>query len=72
MLLTVISDIEDKLLPESEAALLLVADKDSLEYLPLLEELAGEMGPFMNIALLVVDETSSADIKREFKSSKLP
>ena len=72
MLLTAVSDIEDKLLPESEAALLLIAQKDGLEFLPILEEFSAKMGSFMNIALLVVDETANADLKREFKSSKLP
>ena len=30
------------------------------------------MGSFVNVALLVVDENSSADLKREFKSTKTP
>lgn len=72
MLLTVVSDIEDKLLPEQQAAILLIAQKGSLDYLPILEELSAEMGMFANVALLVVDEDSSADLKREFKSTKLP
>jgi len=30
------------------------------------------MGSYMKIALMVVDESQNADLKREFKSSKVP
>ena len=73
LVLTSVSDIEQKLLPEWNAALLYVAQKNELTHLELIEEISREYGQFLNVALLVVDsETNSAELKREFKSSKLP
>ena len=39
MLLTTMGDIEEKLLPEQEASILLIAQKETMEYLPVLESL---------------------------------
>ena len=45
-----------------------------MKHFEVLEDLAREYGSFINIDLLVIDDlaSSSADLKREFKSSKLP
>ena len=44
MLLTSVSDIEEKILPEWNAAILYVAQKDQLKYLSVVEELQAEYG----------------------------
>ena len=44
MLLTSVSDIEDKLLNEWQAALLYIGQKDELTHIELLEELSREYG----------------------------
>ena len=73
-LLTVVGDIEDKILPESQAAIVLITQKEQMALLPVLEQLSQELGPFMNVALLVSDgsEAATAELKREFKSAKVP
>jgi hypothetical protein len=71
---TKVSDIDEKILDDWKGALVYVAQKDKLDYMPVIEDLAREMGSFVNIAMLVIDdlEASSADLKKEFKSTKLP
>ena len=72
MILTTVNDIEEKILPEWKATVLYVAQKDDMTHMDMMEDLAREYGFFMNIALLVVDpESSSADLKGEFKNTKL-
>ena len=67
-------DIEDKILPESQASIVLITQKEQMTLLPVLEQLSSELGSFMNVALLVSDgsEAATAELKREFKSSKVP
>ena len=73
-MITVISDIEDKILSDPAASVVYVTQKDKMDYLPVIEELARDYGAFMNIALYVIDDVqkSQSDLKKEFKSSKLP
>ena len=56
MLLTVPNDIEEKILSDQAASLILVTQKDKMDYLSVIEDLAGEYGAFMNIALYVIDD----------------
>ena len=74
MLLTTVNDIEDKILLEQNGAILYVAQKDQLDYLSVIEDLSRKYGDFLNVALLVIDDLSAAnaDLKREFKSAKIP
>ena len=74
MLLTSVKDIEVKILAEHWGGILYVAQKDQLTHLPIMEEFAREMGTFMQVAVLIVDDVAemSADLKSEFKSAKLP
>lgn len=74
MLLTTVGDIEEKILADWKASLLYVAHKDALTHVSVIEELAQEYGSFINVGLLVVDDVNevTADLKKEFKSSKLP
>ena len=45
-----------------------------MTHLPIMEEFAREMGTFMQVAVLIVDDVAemSADLKSELKSAKLP
>ena len=45
-----------------------------MDYMSIIEDLAGEYGVFMNIALYVIEDMqkSTDDLKREFKTAKLP
>ena len=72
--MTTVNDIEEKILPEQNAAILYVAQKDQLDYLSVLEDLSNEYNQFLGVALLVIDDLSAAnaDLKREFKNAKLP
>lgn len=74
MLLTSVHDVEDKILQDHWGSVLYIAQKDQLTYLPIVEEFARSYGDFLRIAVLVVDDVAemSADLKREFKSAKLP
>lgn len=73
-LLTSFSDIESKILDNWQGSLLYVGQKDDLSYLSILEDFAKEYGMFLNVNLFVIEDAaaSSADLKREFKSTKLP
>lgn len=73
-LLTSVVDINEKILDDWKGALLYVGEKDSLTYLPVLEEIGKEYGTFLNVCLLVIEDVakSSADLKKEFKTTKLP
>ena len=61
-------------MPEWNAAILYVAQKDQISHETVLSELAAEYGAFINVCMLVVEDTNSvnAELKAEFKSSKLP
>lgn len=74
MLLTSVQDIEDKILTEHWGGILYVAQKDQLTHLSVMEQLGKEVGDFMRVAVLVVDDAAdmTADLKREFKSAKMP
>ena len=56
MLLTGVSDIDDKILTEASAALIYVTQKDDMKYMEIVEDLARDYGSFMNIGLFVVDD----------------
>ena len=73
-LLTNIDDVDHEILDEWNAALLYIAQKDHLDYLSVLEDLQADYGEYINVALLVVEDVAGAsnDLKREFKSAKLP
>ena len=45
-----------------------------MDYMSIIEDLAGEYGVFMNIALYVIEDMqkSTDDLRREFKTAKLP
>lgn len=74
MLLTNPVDIEDKILSDQRAALIFVASKDNMLHSAIIEDLAQEYGDFINIGMYVVDDiqASNSDLKKEFKSTKLP
>jgi hypothetical protein len=56
MLLTGVSDIDDKILTDASAALIYVTQKDDIKYMEVVEDLARDYGTFMNIGLFVVDD----------------
>ena len=74
MLLTNPADIEDKILSDQRAALIFVATKDNMLHSSALEDIAQEYGDFINVGMYVVDDiqASSSELKKEFKSTKLP
>jgi len=51
-----------------------VAKKDQMPHLDIIEAVASEYGYFLNVALFAVDDAdiTSAELKQEFKSGKLP
>ena len=51
-----------------------VAKKDQITHLSVVEEIARLYGTFINVGLYVVEDVAevSADLKREFKTNKLP
>ena len=74
MLLTNPFDIEEKIIDDQKAAIVYVASKDNMMHSNVIEELASEYGDFINLAMYAVDDVqaSSSDLKKEFKSTKLP
>ena len=61
-------------MPEWNAAILYVAQKDQLPLESVMSELAADYGAFINVCMLVVEDTNTvnAELKAEFKSTKLP
>ena len=51
-----------------------MAQKDELTLESVMSDLAAEYGTFINVCVLVVEDTNAvnAELKAEFKSSKLP
>ena len=51
-----------------------MAQKDQISHEAVMSELAAEYGAFINVCLLVVEDTNAvnAELKAEFKSTKLP
>ena len=73
-IITSVSEIQDKILPEWNAALLYVTQKDKDDYRSVVTDLADAYGLFINVCILAVDDTQvvNAELKREFKTNKLP
>lgn len=74
------ADVQEHILASDQAAVVYVASKDSMPHLEVIEDLASKYGEFMNIALYVVEEDdnaqrqsqTAAELKKEFKSAKVP
>jgi hypothetical protein len=61
-------------LDDGRGGLVYVAKKDQMPHLDIIEAVASEYGYFLNVALFAVDDAdiTSAELKQEFKSGKLP
>ena len=56
-IITSVSEIQDKILPEWNAALLYVTQKDKDDYKSVITDLANDYGLFINVCILAVDDT---------------
>lgn len=71
---TLAQDLEERVLASWEAGLVYVTMKDNMEYLDILEGIAKQYNEFMRFGVFVVEdlEAASNDLKKEFKTTKLP
>ena len=56
-IITSVSEIQDKILPEWNAAVLFVTQKDKPDFKSIVTDLSTEYGQFINVFILAVDDT---------------
>ena len=67
--LTSPADLKEKVLNERWASVVYIADKNQIEYVSVIEEIAKKYFDFITVALYVIDDSveARADLKREFE-----